>query len=509
MSKKKNKKKVSKRENTKKEVKNVFGIIVGSLLIILTLAIITLVMLLNVLNGKLFWLMAIGLSFIAVLISTLLFIKPVKKKQMSKKKKKRLKTYYVFRGIAFFFAIILIIGYCFIVHYLNKTLNFIDNISVIKEEVTDYYIVVLKDSKYQESSDLEGDSLGYFSNMDNNVLSYIKLELDKKSTNDLAELKNWLYNGDVSSIFISDVIKDHYIEENENFENEVRILNTISIKEEAKDITKRVSMKNTPFNVLISGIDTFGKINKKSRNDVNIIATVNPNTNKILLTSIPRDYYVQLRGKTGLKDKLTHASYYGMDCAIGTIEDILDIDINYYVKVNFTTVIDLVNAMGGIKVYADEPVRIYTGRYLKKGYNKLNGEETLAFARERHAYADGDNHRGRNQQEVINAIFKQVTSGGAILTEYTKLLEAMDGKFATSMDMSEVMNFVKYELDDLANYEITSIQLKGSGDMGPTYSYPGQDLWIMIPNEKSIVTAKKQIATALGKETENKTEESQ
>ena len=144
----------------------------------------------------------------------------------------------------------------------------------------------------------------------------------------MTKLKEKLYNHEVESILISDIIKNKYEEDDETFTNNIRILKTIEIKKSIEDITKKVSIKNTPFNILISGIDTYGDINQTSRNDVNIVVTVNPNTNEILLTSIPRDYYVQLHGTTGYKDKLTHASYYGINMAVETIEDILDIDIN-------------------------------------------------------------------------------------------------------------------------------------------------------------------------------------
>ena len=208
-------------------------------------------------------------------------------------------------------------------------MNFIGNISVTKEEITNYYIMVLDTSKYQESSDLYGESLAYFEKTEQNILDSIKLDLNYNTTKDIYKLKDMLYNQEVESILITDIIKNKLEEDYPDFETNTRILETISIKNQIEDITKKVSIKNTPFNVLISGIDAYGDINQTSRNDVNIIATINPNTNEILLTSIPRDYYVQLHGTTGYKDKLTHASYYGINTAVKTIEDILSTNINY------------------------------------------------------------------------------------------------------------------------------------------------------------------------------------
>ena len=309
-----------------------------------------------------------------------------------------------------------------------------------------------------------------------------------------------LFKERVESILISDIVKNKLEEENDDFEINIRILETISIKNKIEDITKKVSIKNTPFNVLISGIDTYGDINTTSRNDVNIVATINPNTNQILLTSIPRDYYVRLHNTTGYKDKLTHASYYGINMAVQTIEDIFDIDINYYVKVNFSTVVELVDELDGISVYADQDVFLGNNCNIKEGYNKIDGKCALAFSRERHSYVDGDRHRGRNQQEVIKAIFNKASNAPTLLSEYTNILNVLDGKFATNMDMSEVLNLVKYEMNDLKDYEIISIQVDGIGAMGKTYSYPYEDLWIMIPDESTINNAKDKIGKVLNNE---------
>jgi len=485
----------------KKILRHLPGVILGIVLTAMTIAFLILLNILGVVSEKYFIFIVAALALLTFFISIFLFINPKKPKKIKGKKASKekigIRIYRVIRYFCFFLAILLIIGYSFMVYYLNKTMNFIDNIGIITEEVTNYYIVVLTDSRYQEASDLDGTSIAYFDRTEQEVIDSIKLTLNHTAINDINKLKEMLYKEEVTSILISDIIKNRYEEENPNFNKEVRILDTISIKSEIQDITKKVSIKNAPFNVLISGIDTYGAINTKSRNDVNMVATINPNTNKILLTSIPRDYYVKLHGKKGLKDKLTHASYYGQETVVKTIEDILDIDINYYVKVNFSTVIELVDTLGGIEVYADQPVRLDGCKQIKKGTNKLNGTCALAFSRERYSYSDGDLHRGRNQQEVIKAIFKKATSSTAILTEYNNVLKVMDGKFVTNLDMDEVLNFVKYELSDLGTYTFTNTQLNGSGAMGETYSYPGQSLWIMIPNEKTIKKVKNLISETI------------
>ena len=309
------------------------------------------------------------------------------------------------------------------------------------------------------------------------------------------------YKIDWSNIIITTnlSILNKYEEDDSGFADKIRILETIAITNEIEDITKRVSIKNTPFNVLISGIDTFGNINNTSRNDVNIIATINPNTNQVLLTSIPRDYYVKIYGTDGYNDKLTHASYYGINTAVKTVENLIGVPINYYVKVNFTTVVDLVDKIGGVDVYSDRYLYI-DNCSIRYGMNHLNGKCALAFSRERMSYEDGDLHRGRNQQAVIEAIFKKITSGATIISEYNDIISSLNGKFTTNMDLKEVSAFIKYELSDLGKYEFLFNQLNGYGSMGKTYSYPYQDLWIMIPNEDSVMEGKTLIEKVLNNE---------
>ena len=472
----------------KRKKLSLFGIILGILLIIMTISLIVLINTFNVIPDNYFTLIIVFLISSNIILNLLL---------MFNFKNKFLKVMHI---ISYIITILLLISFSFGIFYLNKTMNLFDNFNVIKEEVTDYYIIVLNDSVYQEPSDLYEKTLEYYDKTDKEVLDSIKLSLTYSSTNDINSLKEKLFNHEVESILISDIIKNKYEEEDSTFNEKIRVLKTISIKSEIEDITKRVSIKNTPYNLLISGIDTYGDINKTSRNDVNIVATINPNTNQILLTSIPRDYYVKLHGTEGYNDKLTHASYYGINMQVQTIEDIFDIDINYYVKVNFSTVVDLVDKIGGVEVYADQYVKLGSCPEINVGMNKLDGKCALAFSRERHSYIDGDRHRGRNQQEVIKAIFNKLSSGTTILTSYTDIIDSLDGKFATNMDMEEVTSFIKYELNDLKNYKIVSTQVDGYGSMGPTYSYPNQDLWIMIPYTETINNAKELMNKVLNNE---------
>lgn len=470
-----------------KKIGSIFITLISILFTIITVTLIVLLKIIGIIPDNYFVMGVVVITIVTLVIDIFLIFRF------------KNKLFKVLKYICLVIAIILTSIYSFGIYSLNKTLNLFDNAFVMKEEVTNYYIVVLKDSIYEEVSDLYGKNLAYFMNTDSGVIDSLKLDLEYEVVNDFNNLKDKLFNGEIESILVSDIIMNRYVEDDSSFSDSIRIIETISITNEIQDITKRVSIKNTPFNILISGIDTYGDINITSRNDVNIIVSVNPITNEILLTSIPRDYYVQLHGTTGYKDKLTHASYYGINMAVQTIEDILDTDINYYVKVNFTTVVDLVNEVGGIEVYSDQD--LYLGSCnIKEGMNMLNGKCALAFSRERKSYEDGDRHRGRNQQQVITAIFNKLTSGTTIISEYNDIIDSLNGKFATNMDMNEVTGFLKYEINDLSSYTIKSIQLDGYGSMGKTYSYPDQDLWIMIPYEETIDNARAMINKVLNNE---------
>lgn len=467
--------------------RNLIGCICGVLLIVITAVFLFTLNKINAIPDNYFKIILIGVSIVTVITSIILFLNV------------NSISFKVLKILSYIVTVILIFGYSFGMIYLNKTLHFIGNIDSIKKEVTSYYVVVLKDSKYEEISDLYGKTMLYYINTDEDVLSKLKLELIYSTTKNIEQLKDKLYTKKVESILISDLIKEDLEDKYEDFSSKTRILQTIDITKEVEDITKKVSIKNTAFNVLISGMDSYGNINKTTRNDVNMVVTINPNTNKMLLTSIPRDYYVQLHGKKGYKDKLTHAGIYGINTAVQTIEDLFNIDINYYVKVNFTTVVDLVDKIGPIEIYSDKNLNLDGCKYVV-GNNVVNGKCALRFARERHSYLEGDNHRVKNQQEVIKGIFNKLKNSPNILADYNSVLEVMNGKFATNIEMSELTSFIKYEVEDIGKYEIISAQVDGTGSMEYTYSYPHQKLYVMFPNEQSVSNAKEDIEKILNGE---------
>ena len=460
--------------------KNIIGIIAGILLFIITTIFIVILKKIDVIPDKYFMLLVAASYIVTIITDIFLFISSDNI------------VFKLFKGLAYIVTILMIVGYSCGIYYLNKTTHFMNNLNTIKKEITSYYIIVMKESKYDEISDLYGKNLTYYEGTSQEVLSKIRLELNYSTVKNIDSLKDRLYTAKTDSILVSDLIKEDLEEKYTDFSERTRVLKTIDITKDVEDITKKVSIKNTSFNVLISGMDSYGTINKTTRNDVNMIATINPNTNKVLLTSIPRDYYVQLHGKTGYKDKLTHAGIYGINTVVQTIEDLFGIDINYYIRVNFTTVESLVNTIGPIEIYSDKAMSLDGCKYVV-GTNTVNGKCALRFARERHSYVEGDNHRIKNQQEVIKGIFNKLSKSAMVVTDYTSILDSLDGKFATNMDMKDITAFIKYELEDITKYEILDTQVTGTGSMELTYSYPHQKLYVMFPSEQSVESAKEYI----------------
>ena len=287
--------------------------------------------------------------------------------------------------------------------YISKTNDFINKIDEPKEEAM-YYVVVLKESNLKNIKDLKNKTIGSYSLNDDNYSNALnklknKINIKEKEYSDLSMFADDLLSKESDAILISDFNKEMLDEEINDFNNKTKILYTIKIEIKNEVKKNNVKINQETFNVLISGIDTRGAINKVSRSDVNIVVTINPQTNEILLTSIPRDYYVQLHNTKGSKDKLTHAGIYGINMSLKTIEDLLNTKIDYYLRVNFDTLINLVDTIDGIDVYSDSSFKAYNGDTFVEGINHLNGKKALAYSRERKQFKEGDRKRGEHQEQ--------------------------------------------------------------------------------------------------------------
>ncbi len=389
--------------------------------------------------------------------------------------------------------------------YCMQLDNFLNNITVSDYEIQNYSVLVLKNDKYTKLSDLNDKSIGYLTN-DKENLESIKNEISSSAActyteyENISTLKDALIASKVDAIVIEDSYKSILEEEMSDIYDKFKIIHNFSLKYSVESISKEAQVTSEPFNIYISGIDTYGDIGTVSRSDVNIIVTVNPNTKQILLTNIPRDSYVKLHGISGKKDKLTHAGIYGIDMSVKTIEDLLGIDINYYIKVNFSSLESIVDTLGGITAYSKYSFTSYIGNYkFYSGYNNMNGAQALAFSRERKAFSEGDIMRGQNQQAVIEAILRKASTP-SIITKYSSLLNALSGKFQTNMSNDKITELIKSQISSGTSWTVTSITLDGTGSNEYTYSYSGGKLSVVLLNESTVTNAKSYINKVLNGE---------
>lgn len=384
--------------------------------------------------------------------------------------------------ISLVISIVLVIG-CMAVSQGNSAIQGLTSDHTQTNRISLY---VLDDSSYQELSDLKDQSIEANVN-DEHMAEAIdalnkEVDLSIQGQEDYVQMSNDLYDQKTAGIYMNEAQSALFDEIHEDFHEKTRVLYTYEITEEVEDFSKDVSVTQNAFNVFISGIDTTGPVSTVSRSDVNMIVTVNPQSKKILMTSIPRDYYVTL-ANMGQKDKLTHAGLAGVENSVKTLENFLGIDINYYARVNFTSLIQMVDALGGIEVYSDQDIPKLG---IHEGINDMDGKKALSFSRERYSYKNGDNHRVQNQQKVLEAMINKMMSP-AIITNYSSILENIDGSFETNMTSDEITSLIRMQLNDMASWDIQQIQLQGHGAMLTGGAYmPGNRLYYMIPDEESV-----------------------
>ena len=407
------------------------------------------------------------------------------------------------RAVGSVLSIIYIIFLILAIIYELNTIGFLKKIGFTDYKTENYSVLVLKDSDYEEIEDLDGESIGSLE-FNTDGLEKAKEKIEKEitpefiTTDNITTLKDDFLAEEYAGMLIEDSMLSMVNESDGEFSESYRVIYEFSVDVETKDIAEEVNITEEAFNIFISGIDTYGSISSVARSDVNMVITVNPNTNKILITSIPRDYYVTLAGKNA-KDKLTHAGIYGIETSVGTIENLLDIKINYYIKVNFTSLLDIVEALGGVNVYSEYSFTSKDGYYYQKGYNNVDGKKALSFVRERGAFTEGDRVRVKNQAAMIEALINKAISP-SIIVKYTSLLNALDGSFVTNIPTKDITDFIKKQIDEMPEWEFENISLDGSNGYDYTYSYGGTKLYVMIPDNETVINATNKINEVLKEE---------
>ena len=394
---------------------------------------------------------------------------------------------------------------------LDRTLNKISTDSRL--EVVQMSVIVLDEDEAQNIGDISGYSVGF--NASDNASDDMKVELTNKLVDrpDYKEYANVMFLADalldkkVQAVILNssyiEIISE--LEGYEDFKDKVRILDTIPVETEAtydvdekngeKKEEYKLSSDEDTFVVYISGIDTYGDVNTRSRSDVNILAVVNTKTGNIQLINTPRDYYVPLSISGGVRDKLTHAGIYGIEVSEDTLGMLYDIKVDYYLRMNFSSFEKIIDRLGGIDVYSEYDFSVGSYNY-KAGTNHLNGKEALAFARERHAFLTGDVQRGKNQMEVIKAVIAKLTSKD-ILKNYDAVLNDLEDCFQTDMEPETIYSLVQYQLSSGKSWTVNSYTVTGFDSHDTTYSMPGFTAYVMVPDETKVDEAKRLIEETL------------
>ena len=393
------------------------------------------------------------------------------------------------------------------IKYQNVTLNFLHQFSFLNIETEHYQIIVSNESSIQSLNDLTNQKIAFVKDRLGANKAYEMLNKEKNlkldSKEDIGQLVEAFLNQEVDVILLERTEEELYNDMNSTFREGHKVLDTLNIEVQKEDFRKEVKITKEPFSVYVTGVDTYDGITSVARSDVNMVITVNPITHRILLTSIPRDYYVQIHGTTGLKDKLTHAGLKGVETSIGTIEDLLEMDINYYIKFNFTALIQIVDALDGIEVNSpfaftadyEEDTHIYYE--FQKGINKLDGKQALAYVRERYGLREGDVARAKHQQQVVEAVVSKLTTT-TILTKYGALLGSMEGNFSTNFDFDSITSFIQMQLESMPSWTIETQVLSGSDASRKTASIPDLYSSVMEPSLESVTNAIQKIDEITG-----------
>lgn len=491
-----------KKDKKQNKVGKVFGIMFSILLVAATMYLLFNVIKLNVLPTKLLFLMTIVFVLLDLIFILLLCF--ATKGVVSK-------------IICIIFTVAISLGSCLGGYYLSKTGGLLSNITnVAKHSKNTVSVIVKQSSDMKNKNDLAGHSVGTLANINTQgskkilkELNKSGIQMEKREYGSLTEMLESFYNGEVDSIVINESSRSQItdIDAYKDFDNNTRVVYQTSYKVENTDKANAVSnITTTPFNVLISGSDTRGGYDANGRSDVIMVATVNPKTGTILLTSVPRDFYVETACdaadgcQQGALDKITHTGIHGTNTTKRTVEKLLGIEINYTFKVGFDTVTDIVDAVGGIDVNVEPGYECSNflhapGLSVHAGVNHLNGEQALGYARERYAYSEGDRQRTKNQQQVLMGIVDKVTSP-AIVTNYAQIMDSMANTFSTTMSNDEISSLIKYQLNKNPKWKMEQYMVNGTGDTLMCAEL-GNAAYVMVPDQSTVTTAKNKINAVL------------
>lgn len=463
-------------------------LIISIILILLNIILFIFIHDLDILTTKYYFLL-FGIILILEILSILLII--------SKKKITKILGYIIT-------TILIIFNICSI-YYVKVTDNFFDkSFNNDKMEYTNTFYIISKKGSTNTLENITDSNLGYYIDTPNieealTELSH-KYKVNSIKYDNITTMFNKL-DTYINYILIEKNVYNYILETDKTLNKDnYQILyeytltfkeNTINDENSTTDIDKTNTEKDN-INIYIGGTDFTNQLY-----DFNMVVSINKKTHKILLTSIPRDYHIPVYGKGGRRDNMGYHGAWGITTSLKSIEQLLNIKIDYYVKVRTNSLVGVVNTLGGITFCSDKSfytthatiVDSYndsTGNklYVEKGCKNYNGVEILTISRERLAYSGGDRQRQKNCQNILISIFNKATSP-SIIKNYQSILNSISNLYTTSIPKSLITDYIKDIIDNNTKWAFNTQSLDGYDSSGYVHLTNYVD-YVMMPYQSSI-----------------------
>lgn len=398
--------------------------------------------------------------------------------------------------ISFLLIVIHLIG----IYYISKTNSFLNKAfnNASNSYTSTYYVVTKANSNVASLEDMENNIVGYYISIPSieqaiDELSS-KITIDTKDYDDIVSIFSDLKKNIIDSTIVEQSIYEALIDSKTGIikKSDYKIVYTfdITVEEEVEEIVD----DGNSFSIYIGGVDFTEK-----NTDFNMVVTINKKTHKILLTSIPRDYYLYVP-TYGMNELLGYVGYSGINASRKTMEDLFETNIDYYIKINTDSIVGLVDTLGGVQFCNNGSTFTTThalvqGTYddtkgekltVPSGCRSYNGIQILTIVRERRAFADGDRQRQKNCQQVMINIFKKMASAGTI-TNYSNVLNAVSNLYTTNLSRDMITSIANDTINGASwtfeQQSVTGYDSSGYVHMGTVKDY------VMRPDEDSVNAA--------------------
>lgn len=334
-------------------------------------------------------------------------------------------------------------------------------------------LVVLDNSSIQSVEELSGLKVGLIGSAESTLNASAINEINDASityveSQDSMVLANELVSQTIDAALMANSQITMIEKNNTELYSRLRVIKTYEMHVDNTEIASDKDITKEPFTVYISGLDSLGVPNYNGLSDVNMLLLIDPNKHHIEMVSIPRDAYIPNQAYNNFPDKLTHTGNEGIDNVVQSMETVFGFEIDYYAKVSFSSLIEIIDTLGGIDVdvqlefYEQDENRDFSNQiHLYPGIQTLNGRSALAYARHRHTEGWGDIGRNFAQQQIIQAIINKLLTAEGI-NKVPDVLQVGAEYVSTNMPISTVKRFINNEINHPRSWSFSSISLAGA-----------------------------------------------